>query len=152
MIFMTEEMATLVKTPRMLVGSVCTCDGMGFFSYFREMAAADAFLKAPHQNYNSLVQLVLEKLREAEDKNETLDDFSHISQAEVEEHLDYVYDLLADHPDGVGYMQFLYDLAERVANAAGPGLFGLGSGLTPEEAEFLALMRDKLHLDKLARA
>jgi hypothetical protein len=147
MIFMTEEMATLVKTPMMLVGSVCSCNGVGLFGYFREMAAAEAFFRAPHKEYNPLVQRVLEKICEAEDKNETLDDFSHVSCEEVQEHLEYIYDLLADHPDGVGYMQFLYDLAKQVAAASGSGLFGSGSKISPQEAYLLTTIQEKLHLD-----
>jgi hypothetical protein len=146
MIFVTEEMGVLVKTPMMLVGAVCASDGMGFITYCREMAAADSFIRAAHNEYNPLVQRVLEKMREAEDRNETLDDFTHVSCEEIEEHLEMIYDLLADHPDGAGYMQFLYDLSEHVARAAGPGFLGIGRKVTAEESAFLATIKEKLRL------
>jgi hypothetical protein len=146
MIFHTEEMATLVKTPMMLVGSVCSCDGTGFFSYWREMGAAQSFLRRSQGKYNALVDRVIEKLIEAKEKNETLDDFSHVALEEIEEHLEYTYDLMFDHPDGAGYMRFLYDLAEAVAAASGTGWFGAGSKITEKEANILRVIQEKLRV------
>jgi hypothetical protein len=150
MIFVTEEMATFVKTPMMVVGAMCGCDGKGLLSYCRSMSAAESFLRDAHDDYNPLVQRVLEKIREAEDRSETLDDFSHVSCEEVQEHLDYIADLLAGHPDGAGYMQFLYDLAAHVANSTHKGLFGKMSKLTAEENAFLNTLKARMDVRAIA--
>jgi hypothetical protein len=41
---------------------------------------------------------------------------------------------------------FIYELAERVANAAGTGLFGTGEKVTGTEAQYLEILRTQLGL------
>jgi hypothetical protein len=52
--------------------------------------------------------------------------------------------ILGDDVDGPGYRGFLAYLAQQVAGESGDGFWGRGEKITPDEAEFLRALKNRL--------
>ncbi|MBZ0285766.1 MAG: hypothetical protein K8L97_33865 [Anaerolineae bacterium] len=107
-----------------------------FFHAAREQYAASPTIQA-------VLDLSASEAYVQEGEKVDLGHFDHQAALERSGHLD---ELLAGVADAGQVKQFLYDLAVHVAEAAGPGVFGRGKPISPQEGMYLKLLKEKLGL------
>lgn len=148
--FTQEQMQALADLPVVVIQGVIMVDGKGgSFQIFREFLAVGNYIAEAEEKYhhNLLVQQALHYFIDEQGniksglEGEAVMD---VSQADVLTSVDYVLNLLPETPEKTQFKGFIYELAERVAAAAGQGLLGSGARVTPEEAEFLTALRARL--------
>ena len=149
MSFTNDQLAAAAELPLIIIQGVITVDGTTYMSVVREfMAVADYIDKAQVEYANNL--LVQAALMSFIDKSGNIDTglqsdkVEHIPVDEVLGSVDYVLNLLAGTPELQGYKVFIYNLAYRIANAAGNTLLGTGAKVSQQEADLLNALRGQL--------
>lgn len=138
---------TLLNLINVVVAGVISADGYGPISMIRELGAVNAFFHNAREQYASspTIQAVLDlAASEAyvqEGEKVDLRHFDHQAALERASRLD---ELLVGAVDAGQVKQFLYDLTVHVAEAAGPGVFGRGEPISPQEGMYLKLLKEKL--------
>ncbi|MFN8373728.1 MAG: hypothetical protein U0694_12750 [Anaerolineae bacterium] len=136
-----EEVHLLAHGPLIVMMATTTADGITPLGLLRESAAVAGFMSDAQNKYtdNLLVLLVIDR-QNAIDKA-LLEDRSY---ADLVAMVDDLSAMLQDDQDTLGYKQFLLDVADKTANAAGGGAFGSGVKVSPQEAEFIAYLKQRL--------
>lgn len=137
-----EQLHGLAEAVNSVLGGVMQAGGSGLFGMLREGMAAMGFLKEMQENFaeNDLIQQVLGLV---------LEKGTHSGEAlpESADYLGQIQGALAGlQNDAIGeqFKQMLYQFAERVAGAAGQGLFGTGEKISHGEADFLGQLKQTL--------
>lgn len=151
MAFTHDQLAAAAELPVVVIQGVITVDGTTYGSVVRELMAVAKFVDEAQAMYanNLLVQAaLLHFIDESGNINTGIDTdaVEHIPPGDVLEGVDYVMGLFAGLPELPGYQHFIYSLAEKVAHAAGTGLFGTGTRVSAHEAEFLDHLRARLNI------
>lgn len=138
---MDEAQRELTELPALIIGAMMKVDGPGFLKGWREASAGLDYFGAALKRFsdNAAVLRVLAYM-----ERELPGDIGAIDYDDVLARVDRIDALLAGTPDAPGYKQFIYGLAEAVANASGAGLFGRGPKVSEREAAFLAELRARL--------
>lgn len=132
-----------------IIQTLTSLDPAGLFGRMREIGAVGGFLKEAADKFtgNSLIGQVVnavdDLLRNAEGGQPIAES---LTPEGLMDKLSMVNGLLGDNPDGAGFKGFLYELAEKVAGAAGSGLFGGGQKVSDREQTFLTDLKSKLGL------
>jgi hypothetical protein len=136
-----EEVTLLAHGPLIVMMATTTADGITPLGLIRESAAVAGFLTEAQDKYtdNLLVLLVIDR---QDDIDKTL--LEDRSYDDLLAMVDDLGGMLLDDADSAGYKQFLLDVAEKTANAAGGGAFGSGVKVSPQEAEFIAYLKQRL--------
>jgi len=136
-----EEVHLLAHGPLIVMMATTTADGITPLGLLRESAAVAGFMSDAQDKYtdNLLVLLVIDR-QNAIDKA-LLEDRSY---ADLIAMVDDLSAMLQDDQDTLGYKQFLLDVADKTANAAGGGAFGSGVKVSPQEAEFITYLKQRL--------
>jgi hypothetical protein len=139
-----EQLQGLAEGVNGVLGGVMQAGGSGLFGMLREGMAAMGFLKEMQERFadNELIQqvlgLVLERgTQPAEALPESADYLGQIQGA--------LGNLQGDAL-GEQFKHMLYEFAERVAGAAGQGIFGTGAKVNQGEADFLVQLKQMLGL------
>lgn len=138
-----EEIHLLAHGPMIVMMATTTADGITPMGLLRESAAVAGFMSEAQNKYtdNLLVLLVIDKQNDIDKnllENRGYDDLLAM--------VDDLSSMLVDDHDSAGYKQFLLDVAEKTANAAGGGAFGSGVKVSPQEAEFIAYLKQRLNM------
>lgn len=148
--FTQEQLQALADLPVVVIQGVIMVDGKGgSVQIFREFLAVGNYVAEAEEKYqnNLLVQQALHyfideqgNIKSGMEGEAVMD----ISANDVLSSVDYVMNLLPETPEKAQFKVFIYELAQRVADAAGQGLLGSGARVTEEEAQFLAVLRAHL--------
>jgi hypothetical protein len=149
MAFTPEQLNAAAELPVIIIQGVITVDGTTYSSVVRELIAIAKFVDEAQAAYagNLLVQAALLRFIDESGNIDTgLDSnkVEYIPTDDVLASVDYVMDLFAGLPELSGYKQFIYDLAEKIATAAGTGLLGSGAKVSQEEAALLQALQARL--------
>ena len=147
--FTPEQLSAAGELPVIIIQGVITVDGTTYSSVVREMMAVAKFVDEAQAAYagNLLVQSALMRFIDESGNIDTgLDSnkVEYIPTDDVLASVDYVMDLFAGLPELLGYKQFIYTLAEKIATAAGTGLLGMGAKVSEEEAALLQALQARL--------
>jgi hypothetical protein len=136
-----EEVHLLAHGPLIVMMATTSADGITPLGLLRESAAVAGFMSDAHDKYheNLLVLLVIDH-QNAIDKT-LLEDRGYEDLLAM---VDDLSAMLKEDVDTPGYKQFLLDVADKTANAAGEGAFGSGVKVSPQEAEFMGYLRQRL--------
>lgn len=134
------QRALLLDAAAEVLVAAVAAERTGPISYFREILAAGRYLYDARRRYrdNALVQ---DLFSHAEDFGVDLDE---VTREKLLARIDEVGGIVHDDAEGTEFKRFLWELAERVAEASRNGL--LRRRLSHNEAEFLAELRRRLRL------
>ena len=137
-----EQRAVLLDSAAEVLIAAVAAERTGPISYFREILAAGRYLYDARRRYrdNALVQ---ELFSRAEERAVDLDE---VTREKLLARIDEVGSIVHDDDEGREFKRFLFELAERVADASRSGLFG--RRLSPNETAFLEELRRRLHLEE----
>jgi hypothetical protein len=149
MAFTQQQLSAAAELPNVIIQGMITVDGTTYGSVVREFVALGKFIDEAQVAYanNLLVQSALLRFIDEEGNIQTgldAERIEHIPPDQVLEGVDIVMEVLAGLPETPGYKQFIFTLAERIAGAAGGGLFGSGNRISQEEAALLEALRVRL--------
>jgi hypothetical protein len=149
MAFTQQQLSAAAELPNVIIQGMITVDGTTYGSVVREFVALGKFIDESQVAYanNLLVQSALLRFIDEEGNIQTgldAERIEHIPPDQVLEGVDIVMEVLAGLPETAGYKQFIFTLAERIAGAAGGGLFGSGNRISQEEAALLEALRVRL--------
>jgi hypothetical protein len=136
-----EEVNLLAHGVMIVMMATTTADGITPMGLLRESAAVGGLLSEAQDKYtdNLLVLLVIDGQNNIDKtllENRSYDDLLAM--------VDDLGGMLQQDQDSAGYKQFLLEVAEKTANAAGGGAFGSGVKVSPQEAEFIAYLKQRL--------
>jgi hypothetical protein len=118
----------------------------GLVSGLKEIAAIARATEQAKETYaeNELVQAVIAELEAKGDESKQVPEGS-TSELVLEKlvKIDSILDKKTPEAEGIGYRNFLYNLADRAANASG-GFLGLGQKVSEEEAFYLNKLKEIL--------
>jgi hypothetical protein len=151
MAFTQDQLSVAAQLPLIVIQGVITVDGTTYVSVVREFMAVAGFVDEAQVAYadNLLVQAaLLQFVDESGNVNTGLqsDNLEHIPPEEVLASVDEGMQWLAGLPELPGYKHFLFNLAERIAAAAGNTLLGTGAKISGEEAALLNELQARLGL------
>jgi hypothetical protein len=141
---------SLLPTVINVLGGVMKSGDAGLFGKLREAGALAGFLSSSADQFKG--NGIMEGLLNAIQGQEGLDmlknlDLANLDPGDVLKGAGGLDDALKDAgDDGAPVKQFVYDLANQVASAAGGGLFGTGAKISSDEQQFLDDLKDKLGL------
>jgi hypothetical protein len=148
----TDQFHDLVEIFAAVIAGIMFSEKLGPFKAVRETLALAGFLTTAEKKYgdNTTVQQIIKHMKDesADAKNHPPQNIK-LGEGSVDTHgiltrIAEVNTILADSPDAAGVKQFLYELAEAVANASGSGFLGLGQKISPQETEFLQGLKQTL--------
>jgi len=128
-----------------VVGGILKSSDSGIIGKFREVGSVGEFLKEAAEEFegNELIGGLLSGLKDF-DLNIDLD---NLDPAAVLDNLGGLDDLLGGLGDEASDVKgFILRLAEKIAGAAGGGLFGTGDKISASEQQFLTDLKSKLGL------
>jgi hypothetical protein len=145
MTYTPEQLFPLANAVSQVVLGVIGIDGSGPVSGAREVKAAQDFIKEAPARFsgNALVQTLVVALNRDDDNN-PMNSFLMLDEMNPDailNNLNTALSIFNASPELPGAKEFIYDLAERVAEAAGSGLFGMGPKVSEEEEMLLANLR-----------
>jgi len=118
----------------------------GLISGLKEIAAVAHAAEEAKTAYteNELIQAVIAELEAKGDESKQIPEGS-TSEIVLEKlvKIDSILDKKTPEAEGIGYRNFLYQLADRAANASG-GFLGLGEKVSEEEAFYLNKLKEIL--------
>lgn len=137
-----EERDILLNAAATVLLATVAADRSGPVAYFAEMTAAGTFLYDARERYrdNALVQ----ELYARHEEEPLPEDPEPVTRETLQQDIDRIASILRRDQEGMGFRQFLLELAERVARASRTGWFG--PRVSKEEADFLADLRLRLGL------
>ncbi len=135
-----EEINLLAHGVMIVMMATTTADGITPVGLLKESSAVAGFLGKAQDKYanNLLVLLVIDGQNNIDKtllENRSYDDMLAM--------VDDLAGMLRDDQDTPGYKQFLIEVAQETANAAGGGMFGSGVKVSPQEAEFIEYLRQR---------
>lgn len=135
-----EQRAILLDSAAEVLVAAVAAERTGPINYFREILAAGRYLYDARRRYrdNALVQ---DLFSHAEDLGV---DQGEVTREKLLARIDEVGRVVRDDAEGVEFKRFLWELAERVAEASRAGL--LGPRLSQNEQAFLEELRQRLRL------
>jgi len=135
-----EQRALLLDAAAEVLVAAVAAERTGPINYFREILAAGRYLYDARRRYrdNALVQ---DLFNHAEDLGVDLDE---VTREKLLARIEQVGSIVHDDEEGMEFKRFLWELAERVAEASRNGL--LGRRLSQNEAAFLEELRGRLRL------
>jgi hypothetical protein len=140
----------LLPTIVNVIGGTLQSSGSGFFGKLREAGALAGVLSNAGEQFkgNALMEGLLGSLTGEEGTNLLKNlDLGNLDLGNVMNQVGGLDDTLKDAgEDGAPVKQFIFDVANQVANAAGGGLFGSGDKISEGEASFLSDLKGKLGL------
>jgi len=135
-----EQRALLLDSAAEVLVAAVAAERTGPISYFREIMAAGRYLYDARRRYRDNV-LVQDLFSHAEDLGV---DQGEVTREKLLARIDEVGAIVHDDAEGLEFKRFLWELAERVAEASRAGL--LGRRLSQNEADFLEELRRRLRL------
>jgi hypothetical protein len=148
MSYTPEQLFPLANAVSQVVLGVIGVDGSGPISGAREIKAAMDFIREAPERFqdNTLVQALVAALNR-DDENNPLNSFlalDDMNQDVLLYNLNMALNAVSASDELPGTKEFIYDLAARVAEAAGSGLFGMGPKVSDEEQMLLTNLRATL--------
>ena len=136
----------LLQAAAEVVLATVTADRTGVVAYFREMMAAGRYLYDAGERYahNRLVQELIAGTGQPGADSETASgEKQPLPREQLLERISEVGEIVHDDEEGREFKEFLYGLAEHIAQASG-SLFS--SRISMDEREFLEELRTRLRL------
>ncbi|MCS6836519.1 MAG: hypothetical protein NZ750_10930 [Anaerolineae bacterium] len=143
-----DQVRSLVDALNNVMVGLMKVGGSGTFGMVREGMAAVSFLREARESFsgNQLIQQVIETVmnRVQGGSSEESVAYDQPEDAMLAQIGAAVAGLQGE--DGLQFRQMLLQFAEKVASAAGQGLFGSGEKISSGEANFLAKLQQVLGL------
>ena len=131
-----------------VIGGLLKTSEAGMFGKLREAGAIGVFIAESAQQFegNPLMSSLISAIQGDEGMNILKNiDLKNLNVSDVLNQVSNLDNVLTDAgADAAPVKSFIVELAEKVAGAAGEGLFGSGEKVSEEEQTFLADLRDKL--------
>jgi hypothetical protein len=148
-----DQIIDLIKT--VLAGIMGADAKTGPFKILKEGAALGGVLKEAREKFqgNAVMEQLLGALLSKDEEGDNTPeaeapaDGPKLGQTSIDDVLGKLGGLrgiLDMIPGGNDIKQFIYDLAEKVAGAAGSGLFGSGPKVSQNESNFLSALKNGL--------
>jgi len=146
--YSSELVSSLVEALNNVMVGIMKVGGSGTFGMVREGMAAVSFLKEARESFagNQLIQQVIETVmnRVQGGSSEETVAYDQPEDAMLSQIGAAVSSLEGDN--GQQFRHMLLQFAQKVASAAGQGLFGSGEKVSSGEADFLARLQQVLGL------
>ena len=151
----TNSEWNLLKQAITLIWLIVTASDFTLFSAFKEIFAFTQNIQNAELNYqdNQLIQGLLtdiydenqetkiNEIENAENFEDFLEDALEKLKAAV-----VIAQIKATHKEAQEYKEFLYEIANQIANASGEGIFGMGPKVSQKEAMVLEKLKITLDL------
>jgi len=136
----------LVPLLKNIIAGMLRQSDSGLIGGMREAGAIATYLKEAETKFagNAIIEQVSSTLLTGGDID--LPDLMDINLSDVLRDVGNLTEVLHTLPGGDQVRTFVYELAERVAGAAGGGLFGGGQKVSAGEQQMLAALRAQLGL------
>lgn len=146
--YTSDQVRSLVDALNNVMVGIMKVGGSGTFGMVREGMAAVSFLKEARESFagSQLIQQVIEMVmnRVQGGSSEESVSYDQPEDAMLAQIGAAVANLQGE--DGQQFRQMLVQFAEKVASAAGQGVFGSGEKISSGEANFLAKLQQVLGL------
>lgn len=147
MTYSPETIQSLVLLAQQVISGIMKTDGTGFFGAIREAGALGTFVQESLERFkgNDLITGVAETLLSGVQSGEGGGvDLTALEPDQIISNLTQGISAVPDDANGAQFKGYLYELAEKIASAAGTGLFGGGEKVSAQEADFLQKLRGLL--------
>ncbi|HRE48896.1 MAG TPA: hypothetical protein PLD47_14310 [Aggregatilineales bacterium] len=146
---MDQTIAQIIPIVQLVLGSLMKVGDAGLVGKLREAGALGKFLSEAQEKFkgNALVEGLLKALPDQIGEMGQSFDVKHFDVLQTTQALGGLDGILKDSGEqGKQVKQFIYELAERFASAAGGGIFGSGQKISEAESAFLSDLKGRLGL------